>query len=941
MPVWRTLSHNGVVFPDPYIPRGMSVRVSGLEVQLSPLAEEMAYQFAKKKDTPHVQDPVFVANFMKYFVKQLPPTVSKQAMFPDFDFSQFYRVVDAEKRDKETMTKEAKKSLAASRKEKREALRARYGKALLDGKEIELANYVVEPPGLFMGRGLHPLRGSWKPRVTAPDVTLNLDKSAPVPPGGYKVAHDSESIWIARWIDKLTEKEKYVWPHESSDVQQSRNVEKYDRALKVGQKLPTLQKRMREKMGDADEKVRKIASVCYLIDEVGMRVGDEKDEDEADTVGATTLRVEHVKRLDDQAVEFDFLGKDSVSGDAELYYRLNGQLHYSTFEELVRRVPQASYSKDSEDRELIVPSRPLEVLTSSSLDQRRARIEWGQVTEIITHEVRKPMFELSLAGGRQIKVTGDHSLFKKNHRAQYSAVAAPVHAMNTRDSIATVSNLPVELPDRLEVNSIPITDDLLTYCGVWLADGCYAEKGVIISAGGDMEMLSFVQSFSASYSEKIEGFLERAIDVVGIGALNNYQKARARTTLSMLEEKKAAFGFRMNSKGDIWCHSVTLMRLLQSLQLSGYSGDKDIPEWVHTLSDRQIGRLLRGYFSGDGCVPTDDGSIRASSSSRKLLEHVRVLLLRLGIDSIIYQNDSKTGFKHTSPGWVLAIHQNESKTRFISSVGLLQKKKNAKVKLTRRRYTRYPIAWRRIRKIAPVTSHDRVYDLSVEGTQRFIANGLLAHNSVRWLKTMKNPDPALVRNMRKFMAGKKPDKEIFDGITSSNVNSFLSSLVEGLSLSAKVFRTYHATKTVEESLKSREVANADDFEKLRAAKLANLDAAMYCNHKRTIPKTWEASLDKKRQKLAEYKAAGKEERVKKMQMDIDLTERTKEYNLNTSMKNYIDPRIYKAWCDYVGLDWNKLYSKSLQRKFSWVAQSRKTWPADKTPSPAAAQNANP
>jgi len=28
-----------------------------------------------------------------------------------------------------------------------------------------------------------------------------------------------------------------------------------------------------------------------------MRVGDEKDEDEADTVGASTLRVEHLKFL--------------------------------------------------------------------------------------------------------------------------------------------------------------------------------------------------------------------------------------------------------------------------------------------------------------------------------------------------------------------------------------------------------------------------------------------------------------------------------------------------------------------------------------------------------------------------------------------------------------------------------------------------------------------
>ena len=204
----------------------------------------------------------------------------------------------------------------------------------------------------------------------------------------------------------------------------------------------------------------------------------------------------------------------------------------------------------------------------------------------------------------------------------------------------------------------------------------------------------------------------------------------------------------------------------------------------------------------------------------------------------------------------------------------------------------------------------------------------LGKDSVRWLKTMKNPDPALVKNMRGFMAGKKPDKEIFDGVTSSHVNAFLSSLVPNLSLSAKVFRTYHATRTVEEALKSKDVRSAPDLDKLYFAKEANLAAAKYCNHKRTPPKTWEESLKRKEQKLEEYRAKGKEAMAQKARKDIELTRETKEYNLNTSMKNYIDPRIYKAWCDYVGLDWEKLYSKSLQRKFSWVAQSRKTWQAD-------------
>src|ERR1700690_432025 len=110
MPVWRTLTHNGVAFPDPYLPRGLSIRFSGQEVKLSPLAEEMAYQFAKKKDTPYVQDPVFRTNFMEYFVKELPSPATKQTKFEDLDFSQFYRLVDEEKRQKETTTKETKKS---------------------------------------------------------------------------------------------------------------------------------------------------------------------------------------------------------------------------------------------------------------------------------------------------------------------------------------------------------------------------------------------------------------------------------------------------------------------------------------------------------------------------------------------------------------------------------------------------------------------------------------------------------------------------------------------------------------------------------------------------------------------------------------------------------------------------------------------------------------
>ena len=151
------------------------------------------------------------------------------------------------------------------------------------------------------------------------------------------------------------------------------------------------------------------------------------------------------------------------------------------------------------------------------------------------------------------------------------------------------------------------------------------------------------------------------------------------------------------------------------------------------------------------------------------------------------------------------------------------------------------------------------------------------------------------------------------------VNQYLSSIVPGLT--AKVFRTYHATAVADSALRSRDMRSADDLDKLYHEKEANLKAAIFCNHQRTPPKTWEESLKKKEQKLAEAKAREKphSKRLKKMRMEISFFKRTKNYNLNTSLKNYIDPRLVKAWCDEVGLDWAKIYSKSLQRKFSWVA----------------------
>jgi DNA topoisomerase-1 len=60
--------------------------------------------------------------------------------------------------------------------------------------------------------------------------------------------------------------------------------------------------------------------------------------------------------------------------------------------------------------------------------------------------------------------------------------------------------------------------------------------------------------------------------------------------------------------------------------------------------------------------------------------------------------------------------------------------------------------------------------------------------------------------------------------------------------------------------------------------------------------------------------------IEKQKLQIEEQKKSKDYNLNTSLKSYIDPRVYHKWAKKVDYDWKKYYSKSLQKKFSWLEE---------------------
>ncbi|MEM2953148.1 MAG: DNA topoisomerase I [Candidatus Bathyarchaeia archaeon] len=330
----KTLWHNGVYVP-PYDYKGLSIKIKEKTVKLSPKTEQMALAFIKKVQSASPPDKVFYKNFMQDFLQRLKtenPQLDfletfhyehlknieendfepQAAVDSEIDFSEISAYLEQEKIKKENLTKKEKKRLAKQRKAQKEALKKKFGYAIVNGKKIEIANWTAEPSCLFMGRGDHPKRGRWKEGPKEEDIILNLSPDAPRPPGNWKaIVWEPDKMYVAKWQDKLTGKMKYVWFSDSAFLKQRREYEKFRKAEKLGKLIPKIEEHIMKNLEAKNEERRKVATVCWLISALNMRVGDEKDPGEADTVGAITLRPEHI-RIEGDILHFDFLGKDSV-----------------------------------------------------------------------------------------------------------------------------------------------------------------------------------------------------------------------------------------------------------------------------------------------------------------------------------------------------------------------------------------------------------------------------------------------------------------------------------------------------------------------------------------------------------------------------------------------------------------------------------------------------
>ncbi len=155
--------------------------------------------------------------------------------------------------------------------------------------------------------------------------------------------------------------------------------------------------------------------------------------------------------------------------------------------------------------------------------------------------------------------------------------------------------------------------------------------------------------------------------------------------------------------------------------------DKRVPDLIFKSGNTVVAEFLSWLFEADGCVFSRGRGRRAvqlKSSSIELLRDVQVLLLRFGIHSRIVERN-------------LTIRRAESIKKFSGFIGFKSQKKKERLerlvedcKHLREQNLRGKQLSEKVIRVAKAGCAD-VFDVEIPKSHRFIANGIISHNTAK------------------------------------------------------------------------------------------------------------------------------------------------------------------------------------------------------------------
>ena len=152
--------------------------------------------------------------------------------------------------------------------------------------------------------------------------------------------------------------------------------------------------------------------------------------------------------------------------------------------------------------------------------------------------------------------------------------------------------------------------------------------------------------------------------------------------------------------------------------------EKRVPTLILKSGDKVVAQFLKWLYEADGTVFSSRrgcGAIGLKAKNIELLRDVQVLLLRFGIHSRIIEN-------------ALLTRRGESILKFARKIGFASNKKRIRLANLEARAKRLRrLTGQRNERIVAIYNREPadVYDIEVPRTHRFIANGIVSHNTAK------------------------------------------------------------------------------------------------------------------------------------------------------------------------------------------------------------------
>ncbi|MDG6996172.1 MAG: hypothetical protein JRN52_09635 [Nitrososphaerota archaeon] len=323
----------------------------------------------------------------------------------------------------------------------------------------------------------------------------------------------------------------------------------------------------------------------------------------------------------------------------------------------------------------------------------------------------QPVIEIITESGKSVKGTFNHPILARvNEYGSREKEWRRLDQIRVGDKVAVATFLPctVTAPVKTNFQQYPgkskygpafkgklpkfVTEELGAFCGYVLGDGWVRKTG---------EQVGFV--VAETDRDILPKLLTIAESLFGLRPSVRRRIAKGR--------KVPLHYATIDSKDVAWN-----LAFLQS---------KRVPEMILRSGNKVLAEFLKWLFEADGCVfplRRGIGDVSLKAKDVELLRDVQILLLRFGIHSRIIGN-------------ALRIRRGSQIVKFSREIGFASARKNKILKeLVKKPGEKRTFHGQRLERVVRIVRHEkpqRVYDIEVPNGHRFIANGLISHNTAK------------------------------------------------------------------------------------------------------------------------------------------------------------------------------------------------------------------